>query len=91
MFKLDENYEVNRNISRCHYIRYSSSEICTKNTAKSQIYIYINNPWDDTVMSLLNSYFDLNFDVLYAACNHRYANKNDIRLVNSGPITLCNS
>ena len=39
MFKLIENYEVDRRILRCDYIRYSPAEISTINTANSQKYI----------------------------------------------------
>ena len=68
------------------YIRYSPSEISTINTANSQV--YINIPREDSVISLLNSYLELNFDVLHAATNNRYADGNDIRLVSLGPIGL---
>ena len=37
---------------------------------------------------MLNSYIELNFDVLHAATNNRYVDGNDIRLVNLGPIAL---
>ena len=86
MFKLSEKYEINRDILKCDYIRYSPSEISTINTANSQV--YINIPREDSVISLLNSYIELNFDVLHAATNNRYADGNDIRLVNLGPISL---
>ena len=86
MFQLIDKYEINRDILKCDYIRYSPSEISTVNTANSQI--YINIPREDSVISLLNSYLDLNFDVLHAATNNRYADNNDIRLVNLGPIAL---
>ena len=87
MFKLNEKYEINRDILQCDYIRYSPSEISTINTANSQV--YINIPREDSVISLLNSYLELNFDVLHAAApNNRYADGNDIRLVNLGPIAL---
>ena len=86
MFKLSEKYEINRDILKCDYIRYSPSEISTINTAKSQV--YINIPREDSVISLLNSYLELNFDVLHARTNNRYADGNDIRLVNLGPIAL---
>ena len=86
MFKLSENYEVDRRIAKCDYIRYSPAEISTINTAKSQI--YINIPREDSFISLLNSYVELNFDVLQAATNNRYVDANDIRLVNLGPIAL---
>ena len=37
---------------------------------------------------MLNSYLELNFDVLHAVNNNRYVDGNDIRLVNLGPIGL---
>ena len=86
MFKLSEKYEINRDILKCDYIRYSPSEISTINTSNSQI--YINIPREDSVISLLNSYLELDFDVLHAGTNNRYVDGNDIRLVNLGPIAL---
>ena len=86
MFKLSEKYEINRNILRCDYIRYSSSGTSTKDTPKSQINIDI--PREVCVISLLNSYIELSFDVIHAAANNRYADNFDIRLVNLGPVTL---
>ena len=86
MFKLIDKYESNGDILKCDYIRYSPSEICSKIFSNSQIYIKV--PREDSVISLLNSYLDLNFDVLHAATNNRYADNNDIRLVNLGPISL---
>ena len=86
MSKLSENNEIDRRILKCDYIRYSPAEISTINTANSQI--YINIPREDSVISLLNSYLELNFDVLQAATNNRYVDANDIRLVNLGPIAL---
>ena len=86
MFQLIDKYEINRDILKCDYIRYSPSEISTINTANSQI--YINIPREDSVISLLNSYLDLNFDVLHAVTNNRYTDGNDIRLVNLAPIAL---
>ena len=86
MFKLKEKYSINRDILKCDYIRYSPSEISTINTPNSQV--YINVPREDSVISLLNSYLALNFDVLHAATNNRYVDGNDIRLVHLGPIAL---
>ena len=86
MFKLSEKYEIDRRILKCDYIRYSPSEISTINTPNSQI--YINKPREDCVISLLNSYIELNFDVVKAATNNRYADADDIRLINLGPIAL---
>ena len=86
MFKLSEKYEVDRKILKCDYIRYSPSEISTMNTPNSQIYIII--PREDSVFSLLNSYIEINFDVLKAVTSNRYADADDIRLINLGSIAL---
>ena len=71
---------------KCDYIRYSPSEISTINTPNSQI--YINIPREDSVISLLNSYVEIIFDVLKAATDDRFANADTIRLVNLGVIAL---
>ena len=86
MFKLSEKYQIDRRILKCDYIRYSPSEISTINTPNSQI--YINIPREDSVISLLNSYLEVDFDVLKAANNDRYVDGDDIRLINLGPIAL---
>ena len=86
MFKLSEKYQIGRKILKCVYIRFSSSEISTITTANSQI--YLNIPGEDSVISLLNSYIELSFDVLQAATVNRHADGDDIRLVNLGPIAL---
>ena len=86
MFKLNENYEVDRRILKCDYVRYSPAEISTINTPNSQI--YINIPKQDSVISVLNSYLDLNFEVIKKVDDSRYGNGNDIRLINLGPIAL---
>ena len=62
MFALNENYEVDRRIPECDCIRYSPAETSTVNTPNSQI--YINIPREDSVFSLLNTYLDINFEVM---------------------------
>ena len=86
MFKLNENYEVDRRILKCVFFRYSPAETSTIHTPNSQI--YINIPREHSVISLLNSYLDLNFEVIKKADNSRYGNDNDIKLVNLAPIAL---
>ena len=86
MFKLNGNYEVDRRILKCDYIRYSPAERTTINTLTSQIYIII--PREGSVISLLNSYLDLNFEVMKKPGDSRYGNGNDLRLVNLGRIAL---
>ena len=89
MFKLNGKYQIDRRIFKCDFIRYSPSEISTINTPNSQIYLII--PRDDSVISLLNSYLEVNFDVLKAATNNRYVSGDNIRLVNIGSIDLFSS
>ena len=43
--------------------------------------MYIKIPREDSVICLLNSYRDLNLEVLKNADNSRYGNGNDIRLI----------
>ena len=50
MFKLNGNYEVDRRIINCDYIRFSPSQISTINTPNSQMYIVI--PTRDSVNGL---------------------------------------
>ena len=69
MFKLNENYEVDRRILKCEYIRYSPAETSTINTPNSQIYINIQR--EESVVSLLNIYLDINFEVIKKAVNSR--------------------
>ena len=86
MFKLNEKDETDKRILKCDYMRYSPSEKSTINTPNSQM--FINIPREDSVISLLNSYIEINFDVLKAATSNRYANTDDIRLINLAPIAL---
>ena len=89
MFKLSEKYQIDRRTLKCEFIRCSLSEISTINTPNSQI--YINIPREDSLISLLNSSIQLNFDVLHAATGNRYADGDDIRLVIFAPIASFSS
>ena len=84
MFKLNETYEVDRRILKFDYIRYSPAETSTINTPNSQI--YINIPREDSVISLLNNYLELKFEIIKRSDTSRYANGNDLRLINLAPI-----
>ena len=87
MFKLKEKYDIDRDILKCDYIRYSPSELSMINTANFQS--YINIPRGDSVISLFNSFRDLNFDVFHPGNpDNRYADGDDIRFDNLGPIAL---
>ena len=86
MFKPSEKYQIDRRILKCDYIRYSPSEISTINKANSQV--YINIPREVSLIFLLKSYLDLNFDVLNAATNNRYLDLDDIWLINLAAVAL---
>ena len=86
MFKLSEKFSINRDFLKCDYTRFSTSKISKINNANSQI--YLTKPTEDSVISLLKSYLGINFDVLNAATNNRYADGDNITLVNPGPIAL---
>ena len=58
MFKLNQKYEIKKINLNCDFIRYSPSQISTINTANSQM--FINIPRENSDISLLNSYLDLN-------------------------------
>ena len=84
MFKLNENYDVDRRILKCDFIRHSPAETSTLNTPNSQI--NVNLPSDDSVISSLYSYLDLNIEIIRTSENSRYANGNDKQLFYIGPI-----
>ena len=89
MFKLGENYEMDRRILKSGYLGYSPGETSTLNIPDSQININILNIHrEDSVNSLLKSYLDLHFEVIKKAENFIYAHDKDITLVNLGPIAL---
>ena len=86
MFKLNENYEVDRKILKCDYIRLSLAEVSTINTPNSQIYINIHR--EDSVFSLLNSYLESDFKVVKKTDNNGYGDGKDIKLIDLGLIAL---
>ena len=69
MFKINEKHEINRNILKYGYFRYSPSEISTIKTANSQMFNIL--PTEESVFSLLKSNLELKFDVLHAATHNR--------------------
>ena len=61
LFELNENYEIGVRTRKCDYLRCPRPKTPTMNTPDSQL--YINLPREDSVISLLNSYLDLNFEL----------------------------
>ena len=89
MFKLNGKYEYIRNFLNSNFIRFPPAETSAINTPNNQRYFSI--PRKDSVISLLNSYFELIFEVIKKTDVSRYTNGDDIRLVNLGSIALCNN
>ena len=86
MLTLNGKYEIIGNKLNCDFIRFSPLDIGKINTAMSRN--FINRRREGSVISLLISYLDLNFHVLYAATNNRYVDDKDEGLVKLGPIAL---
>ena len=89
MFKLNENFGVDRKILNSENKRFSPADTSTINTPNSQF--CMNNTAEDSVISLLNSYLDLTFEVIKKADNSRCANSFDLRLVTLRLIALFGS
>ena len=83
LFQQNEKYEVDRKSLKCDYSRYSTAETSKIITPNSQIFISL--PREDSVISVLNSYIDLNFELIKKHDNSICANGNELRLVNLGP------
>ena len=86
MLTLNGKYEIIGNILNCDFIRFSPSDIGKINTAISRN--FIDRRREGSVISLLISYLDLKFNVLYAATNNRYVDNKDEGLVKLGLIAL---
>ena len=86
MCKLDKKIAVDKRIPKYCYIRYSpaeASKIKTPNSKKCN-----NIPKENSVLSLLNSYLQLKFEVIKIADISGSANEDDIWLVILVPISL---
>ena len=86
MLKLNEKCEVDRRILNIDYISYSPTEVSRMNTTDSQT--YINIPWKNCDVSLVNCCFYLNFEYIKTAEECRYANSVDLGIFNLGPVAL---
>ena len=87
MFSLKNKYVLDRPIHKMDFIKYSPSSLATVNNNNSNI--SINLPREDAYVCLQNSYLALEFEVVKND-DTRYADNDQIALVNFGPIALFN-
>ena len=85
MFSLKSKYTLEKSIHKIDFIRYSPSSLATINNANSNTTICL--PREDAYICLQNSFISLEFEVLKND-NTRYADGDEISLVNFGPVVL---
>ena len=85
MFSLKSKYTLDKPIHKIDFIKCSPSSLATVNNANSNISVSL--PREDAYKCLQNSYISLEFEVLKND-NTRYANGDEISLVNFGPVAL---
>ena len=89
MFNFSQKYAVDGPIPKCDYIRYTPTSLNL--VIGENNHFFIDSPREDTIISLQDSYLELDFSVTHRAAAHaRYANGDHIRLVNLGTIALFN-
>ena len=85
MFSLKNKYNLVKPIHKIDFIKYSPSSLATINNTNSNT--TISFPREDAYICLQNSFISLEFEVLKNN-NTRYADGDEIGLVNFGPISL---
>ena len=85
MFSLKNKYTLEKPIHKSDFIKYSPSSLATINNTNSNT--TISFPREDAYICLQNSFISLEFEVLKNN-NTRYADGDEIGLVNFGPISL---
>ena len=85
MFSLKNKYTLEKPIHKIDFIKYSPSSLATINNTNSNT--TISFPREDAYICLQNSFISLEFEVLNNN-NTRFADGDEIGLVNFGPISL---
>ena len=85
MFSLKCKYTLDKPIHKIDFIKYSPNILATINNANSNISVSL--PREDAYICLQNSFISLEFEVLKNN-NTRYADGDEISLVNFGPVAL---
>ena len=84
LFSLENKYAMDKPIHKIDFIKYSPSSLATINNNNSNISIISR---EDAYICLQNSYISLEFEVLKND-DTRYADGDQISLVNFGPVAL---
>ena len=85
VFSLKNKYTLEKPIHKIDFIKYSPSSLATVNNTNSNISVSL--PREDAYICLQNSFISLEFEVLKNN-NTRFADGDEISLVNFGPISL---
>ena len=85
MFSLKNKYTLEKHIHKIDFIKYSPNSLATINTTNSNT--TISFPREDAYICLQNSFISLEFEV-HKNNNTRFADGDEIGLVNFGPISL---
>ena len=85
MFSLKSKYALEKPIHKIGFIKYSPSSLATINNVNSNISISL--PREDAYICLQHSFISVEFEVLKND-NTRYADGDEISLVNFGPVAL---
>ena len=85
MFNVQQKYIIDNPITKMEFIKYYPTSLSNINNHNSIINICVGR--EDSYITLQNSFINLEFEVLKND-NTRFANADDIKLVNLGPIAL---
>ena len=85
LFSLKNKYAMDKPIHKSDFFKYSPSSLATINNNNSNISIIF--PREDAYICLQNSYISLEFEI-FKNDNTRYADGDQISLVNFGPVAL---
>ena len=85
MFNVQQKYIIDNPITKMEFIKYYPTSLSNINNHNSIITINVGR--EDSYLSLRDSYISLEFEVLKND-NTRFADADNIKLVNLGPIAL---
>ena len=85
MFNIKQSYQIDNPITKSEFIKYYPTSLSNINNSNSIITINVGR--EDSYLCLQNSFINLEFEVLKNN-NTRFADADDIKLTNLGPVGL---